>query len=125
MRASWIDLWLPKFEIREKYKMAKILYGMGMASAFSSAANFTNIDPSSLIYIGEVIHQSFVKAEEEGAEATAATAVIAEPGSSLFGGDESQPEIFHADHPFTYLIRYKTTSSVLFMGRICDPNSSI
>jgi serpin B len=124
MRSSWVDLWLPKFEIEKKYRMVPILADMGISAAFDpERADFSGIDGSQKLSISDVIHQSFVKVDEEGTEAAAATAVIMkEDGSSLFGGDEPEPEIFHADHPFTFVIQHKETGSILFMGRMNDPN---
>jgi len=122
MRASWVDVWFPKFELEQKFGMVPILTAMGKSSAFGTAADFSGIDGTKNLYISEVIHQSYVKVDEEGTEAAAATAVVMkETSSPLFGDDEPQPEIFHADHPFMFVIQHKGTGSILFMGRINDP----
>jgi len=49
---------------------------------------------------------------EEGTEAAAATGVIM-LSSSLY----EAPAVFHADHPFFFIIRDNKSGSVLFMGR--------
>lgn len=122
MRSSWVDLWLPKFEIDEKYEMVPVLQDMGIVSAFADA-DFSGIDGTKNLAISQVIHQSFVKVDEEGTEAAAATAVVMKETSSPFGGSEPQPEIFHADHPFLFVIQHKDTGSILFMGRVGDPTA--
>jgi serpin B len=33
-----------------------------------------------------------------------------------------QVAVFRADHPFVYLIRNRTTGTILFMGRVTLPN---
>ena len=54
---------------------------------------------------------------ESGTEATAATAV-------LVGGMVPRPEtaILTVDRPFVFLIRDIPTGTILFMGRVTDPN---
>lgn len=62
----------------------------------------------------------FVEVNEEGTEATAATAV----GRVLcagFSGPPPQPKVFKADHPFLFFIRDRRTNEVLFSGRVLDP----
>ncbi|MEM2276899.1 MAG: serpin family protein, partial [Thermoproteota archaeon] len=63
----------------------------------------------------EVIHQAYVKVDEKGTEAAAATAVII--------GITAVPEtkVFRADRPFLFIIQEKETGSILFMGRIVNP----
>jgi serpin B len=59
-----------------------------------------------------VIHKAFVKVDEEGTEAAAATGV-----TDILG----LPPIFRADHPFVLLIRENSTGSILFLGRVVNP----
>ena len=69
------------------------------------------------LMISKVIHQAFVNVDEEGTEAAAATAVV-----MLRAGPPPEKSVaFRADHPFLFLIREKSTGSVLFVGRVTDP----
>ena len=68
------------------------------------------------LYISAVIHKAFVDVNEAGTEAAAATAVVMERLSM------PQPGAFRADHPFLFLIRENRTGSVLFVGRVVNPN---
>ncbi|PVD18799.1 hypothetical protein C0Q70_21352 [Pomacea canaliculata] len=61
------------------------------------------------LYISDVIHEAVVEVNEEGTEASAATAVKI--------SSRSFPIRFRADHPFLYIIRDNTYKMVLFMGR--------
>ncbi|NOQ56134.1 MAG: serpin family protein [Nanohaloarchaea archaeon] len=120
-----VDVYLPKFKFETKYLMSKDLIEMGMPTAFSDYANFTGMleQNDSNIYEGlkirEVIHQAFVEVNEEGTEAAAATAVVMDKSVSM-----RLPRIatFRADHPFIFLIQDKTTGTILFLGRVSNPD---
>jgi serpin B len=61
-----------------------------------------------------------VDVNEEGTEAAAATAVVMAPK-----GIPLPTPTFRADHPFLFLIRERTTGSILFLGRVANPASGI
>ncbi|MEK6850144.1 MAG: serpin family protein, partial [Nanoarchaeota archaeon] len=67
------------------------------------------------LLISFVIHQAYVKVDEEGTEAAAATAV----GVGITS--VSPRKEFRADHPFIFIIQEKETGNILFMGRVVDP----
>jgi serpin B len=33
-----------------------------------------------------------------------------------------RPPLFHANHPFLFMIRDRETGSILFLGRVVDPS---
>jgi serpin B len=119
---------LPKFEVNppESLPLSRILEGLGMKAAFDRRrADFTGIanpsDPEDRLFISEVFHKAFVKTDEKGTEAAAATAVMMPRVSSMPIQDEPIP--FRADHPFLFLMRDKASGLVLFMGRVADPST--
>ncbi len=110
------EIWMamPSWEMRYKLSLVPALTDLGMGEAFDSfAADFSGITDTGM-FIADVIHEAYVKVDEEGTEAAAATAVVMEDGAV---GD-----MFVADHPFLYIIRDDLTGSVLFMGRVADPS---
>ena len=107
-------IYLPKFEFDTKYFMKETLSKMGMPSAFGNA-DFSGMDGTKSLFIDAVIHQAFIKVDEEGTEAAAATAVIMTKSAVM------QRKIFKADHPFIFIIQEKETGNILFMGRVNDP----
>ena len=107
---------LPKFEFDSKYFMKDTLSAMGMPTAFTSDADFSGMDGTLNLYIDTVIHQAYVKVDEEGTEAAAATAVIMVEKSVAMPRN-----VFRADHPFVFIIQEKETGNILFMGRVTDP----
>jgi serpin B len=57
-----------------------------------------------------------VEVNEQGTEAAAATGVVV-----ALTDLPPPPRVFRADHPFIFLIREKSSGSVLFLGRVVDP----
>ena len=116
-----VDIYIPKFKFETKYFMAETLKEMGMPLAFKwPGADFSGMDGTRNLYIGDVIHQAFIEVNEEGTEAAAATAVVMLWGS--LGGEKPAIPVFRADHPFIFIIQQKETGNILFMGRVNDPN---
>ncbi|HEY9831092.1 MAG TPA: serpin family protein [Stenomitos sp.] len=110
---------LPKFKIESSLLLKPLLSEMGMPLAFSSQADFSTMNKKEKLFISEVIQKTVVAVDEEGTEATAATAV---PIRTL-GSDRSQKKIklFLANHPFIFLIRDRQSDSILFLGRVVNP----
>jgi len=121
-----VSVALPKFEIDPKASLSlgDTLKALGMPLAFDAAkADFTGIanppKPEDRLYIGKVFHKAFVKLDEKGTEAAAATAVVMPRGT---GAPPSAPPLeFRADHPFLFLLRDIRSGMILFMGRVSDP----
>jgi serine protease inhibitor len=126
LAAARVHVSLPKFEIDPPgaLGLSQVLSKLGMADAFSPAmADFTAIadppDPRDRLFISEVFHKAFVKVDEKGTEAAAATAVVMDRAGAVM----TRPAEFKADHPFLFFIRDNASGMVLFMGRVGDPSS--
>ena len=116
---------LPKFTIdpSQPIELSKELAALGMTDAFDQTkADFTGIanptDPKDRLAISAVLHKAFVKVDEKGTEAAAATAIAVATGAAPV----APPEKFIADHPFLFLIVDKATGLILFIGRVVDPS---
>lgn len=110
-----VNIYLPKFELEYEKSLKDILIELGMANAFTSYADFSDITTDYDLWIDEVAHKAFVNVNEEGTEAAAATAV-----DIIFGIEEKI--VFNADHPFIFLIQHKETGTILFMGSVDNPS---
>ncbi len=111
-----VELFLPKFKFQSKFYLKKFLKTMGMHDAFDERADFSAMTGRKDLYIGKVIHQADIEVNEEGTEAAAATAVVMQRKSM------SLRVMFRVDHPFIFLIRHKPTGTILFMGKVMNPN---
>jgi len=113
---------LPKFTIEPAgLSLQAALGALGMPLAFDSArADFTGIaapsDAADRLVLSDVFHRAFVRVDEKGTEAAAATAAVMSARSL-----QAQPQAFNADHPFLFILRDVGTGTILFMGRVTDP----
>ncbi|HEV8247689.1 MAG TPA: serpin family protein, partial [Polyangiaceae bacterium] len=114
-----MGLSFPRFELGAELPLADLLKSLGIRRAFEpDQADFTRmIDPTvSMPYLGFAVHKAYVKVDEEGTEAAAASAAGTTKRSAV--------AIFAVNHPFVYLIRDRLTGAVLFMGRMADPTQA-
>ena len=88
----------------------------GWAECFE-ATGFLGDTGGKDLYISTVIHESYIKVNEEGTEAAAATGV----GMRVTSIEPVEMEHFRADHPFVFMIVDNPTKSILFMGRVLKP----
>jgi len=119
LASSRVSLTMPPFEFTRSVQLGKILRSMGMVSAFSSGlADFSGFTGQPDLFISEVLHKAFVKVDESGTEAAAATAVVM--GLTCV---PAEPTEFVIDRPFIFLIRNRSTRTIIFMGRMMDPSA--
>jgi serpin B len=116
LRKQEVMVALPKFKLTKEFMLNKVLASMGMPSAFDAKrADLTGMNGTGpRLFISVVVHKAFVDVNEEGTEAAAATGVGIALASALH-------PTFRADHPFVFLIRDNHTGSVLFLGRVANP----
>ncbi|MEM7817093.1 MAG: serpin family protein, partial [Candidatus Aenigmatarchaeota archaeon] len=113
-------IYIPKFEFKTKYFMVETLKKMGMTNLFcdEDIVDLSGIKGTKNICVSNVIHQAYVKVDEKGTEAAAATAII------IIGETSISPyKIFRADHPFIFIIQERKTGNILFIGRVIDPTA--
>jgi len=80
-------------------------------------ADLSWMDGTNVLCVAKVIHRAVVEVNEEGTDAAAATAIGMHLG--CFVRDPSPN--FRADHPFLFFIFDNMTGSVLFLGRVIQP----
>ncbi|MDA3781412.1 MAG: serpin family protein [Bacteroidales bacterium] len=112
-----VQLSLPKFKFTSEYELSEQLSKMGMPSAFGKEADFSGMTGNKDLYIDKIIHKAFIEVNEKGTEAAAATAVTMRKTSAMF-----EKVNLKIDHPFIFLIKDNKTGSILFSGRVLDPN---
>ena len=112
---------LPKFSYEYELTMNDVLKELGMPSAFSGdTADFSKMAQSSHgnIYIGDVLHKTFISVDELGTKAGAVTKVQM--------NDESAPMsewVVTLNRPFIYMIIDNETNLPVFIGTVMDVQS--
>src|SRR3989338_529432 len=117
MKETKLDsILIPKFEFYSKYALNENLKALGMLAAFNAnLADFSGMTTTEKLFIDLVAHQAYIKVDEEGTEAAAATAVVIR--ATLFNPENR----FVANHPFIFIIQERETGNILFMGRVINP----
>ena len=114
-----IQIYLPKFTFEYKKELNEVLSQMGMGVAFTSNADFSNINKANNLFISKVKHKSFIEVNEEGTEAAAVTSVE----MVLTSVNPGDPYHFIVNRPFLFAIREKDTNSIVFIGRVVQPGN--
>ena len=118
IETDWVTLTMPLFEFESQFSLGDTLAEMGMPDAFNAgAADFSGMTGSKDLQISQVVHKAFVSVDEKGTEAAAATGV-----SMLLAGPGKEPIPVTVNRPFIFLIRDTGTGTVLFLGRVFNPN---
>lgn len=111
---------LPRFQLNYKTSLKDTLQQLGMGIAFDEdEADFSGmapVGPGGNLFISEVLHETFLLVNEEGAEAAGATSVEVGVTSVI------QPAFtFVADRPFFVAIQDDETGALLFAGAVNHP----
>jgi serine protease inhibitor len=108
-----VYVYMPRFEVTSFASLAETLRQMGMKTAFSPQADFSGIAPK--LGISDAFHKAYVKVNEKGTEAAAATTII------MVKANGGKKYTFRADHPFLFVICDNRSGAIMFIGRVTDP----
>ena len=116
-RSRKIDLALPRFRVEATLQLIEPLKTVGIEAAFEPAqADFGGISVSPM-FIESVAHKAILRANEQGFEGAAATAL----SFRLTSIDMSRPVPFYVDRPFLVLVRHTRTGAIYFLARVIEP----
>ncbi len=114
-QGSWrqVDVELPKFTFSYEKVLNDDLKALGMIDAFDpNSADLSGISDADL-FVSFVKQNTFVEVNEKGTEAAAVTTT----GIEL----TSLPPVFQINKPFVFIIRERSTNTVLFIGKVVNP----
>ncbi|XP_056144300.1 alpha-1-antitrypsin-like protein CM55-MM [Lampris incognitus] len=116
MKPRLYTIFLPKLSIKTTYSLKEVLSGMGMQDIFGFEADFSGISDRQRLAVSEIAHQATLDLDEVGATAAAGTGIAIVPLSS------QMVPVLRFDRPFVVLITDPATETILFMGKIVNPN---
>ncbi len=111
-----IDIGLPKFSFSYEIKLNSVLTSLGMPTAFTNRADFSKISRNGELLLSSVKQNTFVAVDETGTEAAAVTTGEISVTSA--------PMTYLCDRPFVFVIHEKSSSTVLFTGKVADPTQT-
>lgn len=108
-----VSVMMPKVELEWQGPLREALEVMGMERAFGQQADFSRMTVVPGFRLTKVLQKAYLKIDEEGTEAVAAT--------SVEGGPISAPPGITIDRPYLLAIRERLSGTILFLGAIRDP----
>jgi serpin B len=112
-----VELRLPKFEQRTREGLKGVLATLGVRTMFTDSADLSGVSEQSL-KVSFVQHEAWIQVDEDGTKAAAATA-----GGMMPTSAPAQPATFYVDRPFLFFITDKPSGSMLFAGRVVNPQT--
>ncbi|NXL41133.1 ZPI inhibitor, partial [Podilymbus podiceps] len=113
MKTRKVDISFPKFKLEQKYKMKKMLHGLGIKNLFTSTADLSHLTDQGYVAVSQVVQKAVIEVDEEGTEATTAS------GSEITAF--TAPPVIKVDRPFLFMIFEETFKTLLFIGRVVNP----
>ncbi|MDR6807849.1 serpin B [Dyadobacter sp. BE34] len=119
MAERGITVGLPRFTFKYSAKLNGTLDAMGIKRAFVEGnAQLNKINKVAQLYVDFVKQDAYLGIDEKGTEAAAVTTI----GVGLTSAGPESPR-FICDRPFGLIISESTSNTILFMGRIKNPES--
>ncbi|KAM5292100.1 serpin I2 [Ctenodactylus gundi] len=117
MQEEEVEISLPRLNIEQKLNVKEALYSLNITEIFSGGCDLSGITDSSDVYISQVMQKVFLEINEDGGEATTSTGIHIPVIMSL-----TQTQ-FTANHPFLFIMKNNPTGSILFMGKVTNPDT--
>ena len=118
---------IPRFSLSYEASLAGALQALGVTDLFDPAtadlsdlAVLENEDGSSAgnLAVSDVLQKTYIKVDEKGTEAAAATAIIASAASAPAPAEEPREVLL--DRPFVYAVYDTQTQLPVFLGTVTD-----
>lgn len=112
-----VEAAIPRFKASSSLELSDALKAMGVTDAFdSTAADLRAMGgaPNDQLYVGAVLHKTYLELDENGTKAAAVTAV------DMVAASPEPPEVHRVvlDRPFVYMIVDTHANLPLFLGTV-------
>ena len=115
-----VNAMIPKYEAESALSLVEAFKSMGVEESFDlNKANFSRLGSykDQNIFIGNILHNTYIKVDELGTKAGAATIVEMLAEGAMV---EEEPKNVHLDRPFVYMLIDTEEKMPLFIGVIRD-----
>lgn len=109
-----VDLKLPRFTTEVEQPLNEVISALGAPLIFTPQADFSQFASGSF-FVSKMLQKAKIEVSEEGTKAAAVTAAIMV--MSALQPEMKREVVFHADHPFAYIISERSTGNIFFMGQ--------
>uniref|UniRef100_A0A8C6D5N2 Serpin domain-containing protein n=1 Tax=Moschus moschiferus TaxID=68415 RepID=A0A8C6D5N2_MOSMO len=107
------ELYLPKFSIKSDYELNDILSQLGIKKIFADA-DLSGLTGDGDLVVSQVVHGAALDVDEEGTEGAAATGISLERTVLR--------TTVRFNRPFLIAVVLKDTQSIIFLGKVTNPN---
>ncbi|XP_074860504.1 serpin I2 [Carettochelys insculpta] len=111
-----VEISLPRFKIEETVNLQEALRSVNITEIFNAGCDLSGITESSDIHISKAIQKVCIEVNEEGSEAAASSSTQM---AAIMNLSHNQ---FVANRPFLFILKYNPTGSIVFMGRLANPD---
>lgn len=112
-----LNVSFPRFDLKYEANLIEAMQSLGITDIFDKdKADFSNLS-SDKLSVSLLKQASCINVNEKGAEAATTTIVggaETSPGSPYFNAE------FHMNRPFAFLIKERSTGTILFMGKVTE-----
>lgn len=117
MEEEQVEISLPRFKVEQKLDFKEALKSLNVTEIFSGDCDLSGITDSSEVSVSQVMQRVSFEISEEGSEASVSTGVNMPVIMSLIRNQ------FVANRPFLFIVKHNPTESILFMGRVTNPDT--
>ncbi|XP_048341658.1 alpha-1-antiproteinase F-like [Sphaerodactylus townsendi] len=114
LKLGRIELLLPKVSLRTSYNLKETFRGLGITEVFTDQADLSAFTGQPNLKVSQAIHKAYLNIHENGTEAAAVTVIEMVP--------TSLPPWVEFNSPYLVVIGERKSKSVLFLGRVMNPN---
>lgn len=118
MTKRGITVGLPRFTLEYSAQLKETLQGLGIKRVFDTSAQLSKINKTERLKVDFVKQDSYLAIDEKGTEAAAVTSI-----GIVATSTGAEPPKYICDRPFGLVISENTSNTILFMGRIKNPES--
>ena len=115
-----VRLKLPRFRLEADVDLALRLADIGIQALFGDQADLSGLSAEPGLHLDRILHKAVVSVDEDGTEAAAVTFAAAAGGIE----PSDEPIDVTCDRPFLFFIVDKPTRTILFAGRLMDPEDA-